>query len=417
MKLDAASLGNHEFDFGLDTLGKRIKESKFPWLNTNILNEKGELIPNTTKYFIREVPWAPVWHPEKRSTLKVCFFGVAYDFRESLLRDREMMRYQDAIETSKKEVEHLKKVEKCSVILPLTHQFSDDDCKLSAALGKDIDLILGGHDHSTEYTTTCGHAPLAKADSDLKTQWVMTLWLNDEGEVDSVDGRLLSLTDADPFDEEIHARVVEWERRGSEEMGKEIGCSKVELDSKAKHLRRGSTNLGNFITDAMRSVHKTDVALMNAGAIRGDQKFRKGRLTKMSATAWHPFGNGVAKIYATGKELKNMINGRLDCYHSFCGHLVQVSGLRYEYNPELPEGKRLVRLTTPDGKDIDEGKNFTVAINDFMLGTSPLKHNRLYNMVTLNDAMPVIQAVFDVIEEAGDKCIEPKLDSRIKVIS
>ena len=45
LNLTAASLGNHEFDFGVDTLKKRIHESEFPWLNTNLLDEKGELFP------------------------------------------------------------------------------------------------------------------------------------------------------------------------------------------------------------------------------------------------------------------------------------------------------------------------------------------------------------------------------------
>ena len=45
LNLTAASLGNHEFDFGVDTLQKRIRESSFPWLNTNLLDETGALFP------------------------------------------------------------------------------------------------------------------------------------------------------------------------------------------------------------------------------------------------------------------------------------------------------------------------------------------------------------------------------------
>lgn len=48
------------------------------------------------------------------------------------------------------------------------------------------------------------------------TQWVMTLWLKEDGTVMSTDGRLLSLTDEDPFDEGIHQKVVEWAEKGEE---------------------------------------------------------------------------------------------------------------------------------------------------------------------------------------------------------
>ena len=45
LNLTAASLGNHEFDFGVETLRKRIQESRFVWLNTNLLDEAGALLP------------------------------------------------------------------------------------------------------------------------------------------------------------------------------------------------------------------------------------------------------------------------------------------------------------------------------------------------------------------------------------
>ena len=76
-------------------------------------------------------------------------------------------------------------------------------------MGDSVDLILGGYDHLTEYKTVCGQAPYVKADSDLKTQWVMTLWLDDDGKADSADGRLLALTDCYRFDPENHDKVVE----------------------------------------------------------------------------------------------------------------------------------------------------------------------------------------------------------------
>merc|ERR1719264_1824920 len=155
------------------------------------------------------------------------------------------------MEAAKKETRHLKNTEKCDVVIPLTHQFSKEDCAMSKALGDSLDLILGGHDHSTEMTTVCGHAPYVKAASDLKTQWIMTLWLDDDGKVESVDGRLLSLTDADPFDEEIHAKVVEWEEKGEAEMGKNCGCFKVDIDAIDAHSRQKLTTGGVFATDAV----------------------------------------------------------------------------------------------------------------------------------------------------------------------
>mmetsp|Transcript_64659 Transcript_64659/g.166397 ORF Transcript_64659/g.166397 Transcript_64659/m.166397 type:complete len:645 (+) Transcript_64659:80-2014(+) len=416
LKLDAASLGNHEFDFGINVLDQRLKESEFPWLNINLMNNQSELLPGTSKYFIKDVPWAPAWGKSSKSTVKFCMFGVAYDVRETMFRDKERILYKDVMNASKEAVKHLRETEKCDVVVPLTHQFSAQDCELSRKLGDSVDLILGGHDHSTEFTSVCGHAPYAKAASNLKTQWILTLWLDDDGHVDSVDGRLLSLTDSDPFCSATHQKIVDWEKLGAAEMDKEMGCLAVDLDSLDAHNRGMETNTAVFITDAVRAMHKTDIAMVNGGTMRGDKVYKKGNLTKAILTQMHPFGNAVVKIFATGAELKNYINLMLKCYEDVCGSFVQVSGLRYEFDPSKPAGERLTKLMTEDGEPIDEAKTFTVAITDFMLANSPLKHNKLYDMVTVNDAVPLVQAFFEAAKVAGKDCVNPKVDGRIKKV-
>uniref|UniRef100_A0A7S0AHD1 5'-nucleotidase n=1 Tax=Pyrodinium bahamense TaxID=73915 RepID=A0A7S0AHD1_9DINO len=412
LKLDASSLGNHEFDFGVDTLAKRVKESNFPWLNINLMDENGKLLPGTTKRVIRDIPFTPAWGKEEKES-RVCIFGAAYDVRETMFKDKERVTYADILNASTKEAGHLRKEEKCNVVLALTHQFSHDDCKMSKALGGNIDLILGGHDHSTEMTTVCGHAPYVKADSDLKTQWVMTLWLGDDGAVQSVDGRLLSLTDTDPFDADIHDKIVEWEEKGAKEMGKKIGCSVVDFDNIDAHSRQGLTNGGVFFTDAVRAFHKTDVALINGGTIRGNKVFKRGDLTKAKITAMHPFGNAIVKIYATGKELRDYIEMCLGCYQDVCGAFVQISGLNYTFAPRAEKGERLQTLVHPDGSKVKDSDKFTVAMSDYMLANSPMKHNKLYDMTTTNDAVPIVAALFEAAKRAGEKCLAPKPDGRI----
>jgi len=416
LKLDAASLGNHEFDVGVDMLEKRVKESNFPWLNTNLMDEHGKLLPGTTERLIKDVPFTPMWDSESKKT-RVCMFGAAYDVRETMFKDKERISYVDVMEAAKKETRHLREDEGCHVVLALTHQFSKEDCAMSKALGDSLDLILGGHDHSTEMTTVCGHAPYVKAASDLKTQWIMTLWLDDDGKVNAVDGRLLSLTDADPFDKEIHDKVVEWEQKGESEMGKTIGCSSEDLDAKDAHSRSQETPLGNFFVDSVRAQHKTDVVLINGGTLRGNKVYSKGDLTKKVITEMHPFGNAVVKFHATGKEIRSYIEHCLRCYESTCGDFVQVSGLKYAFDPKAGAGERLKEVTYSDGRPLKDGDELTVAMSDYMLANSRMKGNRLYNMVTLNDAVPIVSALFQAAQDAhaDGRCISPKSEGRVKI--
>jgi len=413
MELDAASLGNHEFDFGVDVLKQRLSESRFPWLNVNILDEKGDLLPLTTRYLIRDVPWAPRWTPDVQKTLRVCFFGVAYDVRITMFQDIEKIGFIDAINASKQAVHHLKTEEKCDVVVPLTHQFSREDCDLSKELGEDIAVILGGHDHATEFTSVCGHAPFAKAASNLKTQWIITLWVNDDGKVADVDGNMVSLSDADPFDEELHDKVVDWEEKAEKELLKVVGCLKDDLHGVSHDVRTQETTFGNFAADAIRHFHRTDVALVNGGTLRGDKTYHKGDVQKKTVIEFHPFGNCVAKVHTTGKELKDYINTNLNCVEDSCGDLVVVSGLKYDFDSRKPKGERLLKLMLPDGTEVSDDAKFTVSITDYMLNNSPLKNNKLYKMTTLNDAVPMVQAFESEIVNAGKECKHVVLDGRI----
>ena len=136
-----------------------------------------------------------------------CFFGVAYDVREAMFKDVDRIGLDDVFESAKEATRYLKEEKKCNV--------SKEDCQLSKELGTNVDPILGGHDHTTEFTSVCGHAPYAKAASDLKTQWILTLWLSDQGKVESSDAKLLPMADAGPL-RRRHApshRQVGWEGR------------------------------------------------------------------------------------------------------------------------------------------------------------------------------------------------------------
>ena len=91
---------------------------------------------------------------------------------------------------------------------------------------------------------------------------------------------------------------MQWEEKGSKELAKKIGCSSVALEARDDKVRQQETNTGNFVSDAVRSMHRlacskvvgkviaysvflvrtfsrsmrrTDVALINGGTIRGNK--------------------------------------------------------------------------------------------------------------------------------------------------
>lgn len=64
MKVDLVCLGNHEFDFGNEILKKRIRESKFDWLATNVINKKTKKVFDGCKdYLILDIESIKVYIP------------------------------------------------------------------------------------------------------------------------------------------------------------------------------------------------------------------------------------------------------------------------------------------------------------------------------------------------------------------
>merc|ERR1712129_504027 len=116
------------------------------------------------------------------------------------------------------------------------------------------------------------------------------------------------------------------------------------------------------------------------------------------------------KIYATGKEIKTYINRQLECFEDPCGNFIQISGMKYEFDSSEPADKRLGKLM------LDDDSTFTVAMTDFMLANSPMKMNKLYDMVTLNDAVPIVLALVEAVKasDAAGECIDVKTNGRIK---
>ena len=141
MKYDAATLGNHDFDNGLDGLQKQLPHANFPFLIANY--DFSDTILNDT------------FKPYKifrKGDLKIGVFGIGIEL-DGLVAQKlyQNTMYQDPIEKANYYASFLKK--KCDLVICLSHLgFKYKSNKLSdmefAQQTHDIDLIIGGHTHT-----------------------------------------------------------------------------------------------------------------------------------------------------------------------------------------------------------------------------------------------------------------------------
>lgn len=142
MKYDAVTLGNHEFDNGVDTLAAKLKKLQCPVVCANYVVENTPLQDIVKPYTILY-----------RKGLKIGVFGLGVN-PQGLITDVNFspLQYLDPIETGNKTATMLKNQEKCDVVICLSHigTIQKDGIPCDSTLiksAKDIDLVIGGHTH------------------------------------------------------------------------------------------------------------------------------------------------------------------------------------------------------------------------------------------------------------------------------
>lgn len=142
MGYDAGTIGNHEFDDGMDTLAKVLKKADFPFVNANY-NVVNTPLNNLLKSYIII----------KKAGLKIGVFGVGVK-PEGLIfqKNYKGLLYENPVQKAIEISNLLKNKEKCDLIVCLSHLGTDStdvnptDWNIAKAT-KDIDIIIGGHSH------------------------------------------------------------------------------------------------------------------------------------------------------------------------------------------------------------------------------------------------------------------------------
>lgn len=142
MGYDAMTIGNHEFDFGLENMARLFRMANFPVVCSNY-DVTGTVLEGLVK------PYTTFY----RNGLKIGVFGLAPKMEGLVQADKcEGVVYNDPIEAAQKMADLLKNEEGCDVVICLSHlgyQLKNAPCDEELAQKTNhIDAILGGHTHT-----------------------------------------------------------------------------------------------------------------------------------------------------------------------------------------------------------------------------------------------------------------------------
>lgn len=143
MQYDAGTLGNHEFDNGIDTLAVILQKARFPMISSNYEVDNTPIKNQIQPYIIL-----------KKFGLKIGIMALNVDPKSLIIESNYRgLVYRDPIEKAQELSAFLKNKKKCDLVICLSHLGSDSTSVdvndfTVAHQTKHIDIILGGHSHS-----------------------------------------------------------------------------------------------------------------------------------------------------------------------------------------------------------------------------------------------------------------------------
>lgn len=414
--LDIATLGNHEFDFGPDVLLERMKESRFAYTIANVFDKRsGKPFGGASRYVIREM-----------GGVRVAVFGLLLSETASLSSPGPGVRFEDPIKVGKQLSRELRRIG-ADLIIALTHLPMRDDKRLSAEA--DVDLIVGGHEHEL-LESVAGRTLITKMGSDARhfgridLHFVRVTSRPPRGgarnrlsrrsrfKLESTDLQAIPVTAAISDDPTVAAVVAEYESKLDSSLSEVIGKTSVVLEARASVIRRGETNLGNFLADVYKQAMGTDCALINSGGIRSDVTYGPGDLTKKDIISILPFEGILVKVRLTGAHIKRLMESGVSEAGEEDGRFPQVSGLSFTYDRRLPVGSRVTSIEL-GGKAVEQGASYTMAVNAYVLGGGDGYDFRGAEVLVKPEEGPVEpDVVIETIRKLGT--ISPQVEGRIK---
>ena len=358
MGYDLVVVGNHEFDWGVDTLRARMRQSKFPYLGVNVRYSDG-----------RDVPWIPNDTIIHRGKWKIGVIGFASVITPSTTKSTNVtgLRF-DAVAPIIDSVARVMRAKGADVIIAVEHDggfcdrtgttgCSGEIFRMVPAITEKIDLVVSGHSHSLVNTVVNG-IPIVQARSSGRALAVVDIPLPRTGEVVAVVRELAvdSLRPVPAIDSLVARAVAVI----GPKLNEKITTLPADLP------RAGSQYpLGNIIADAFRWAGKTDFAIENTAGIRAP--LRAGPVTFAELFEVQPFGNYLIKVRMRGAQFRDYLEKILG--QNSPG--VHVAGFTVTYDPKAETGSRVKSIHLPEGRTLSDAAFYTVVINDYMLVNDP----------------------------------------------
>ena len=411
---DAATVGNHEFDYGYANLKTISAQANFPLLAANVQYNGATAFDSHTIFTAANGKKIGVFGLETPET--------ATKAHPAKIQGVTFVGGQDMMKLAQTEVDTLKAAG-CDYVICLGHLGIDAESTgnrsidvLNAVTG--IDVFIDGHSHSTldqikaatNGTGKVGNAYLTSTGTKLANVGVVDI--APDGTITTSNVPLDTLTAENADTAAVIRRI---QQQIDADYGAVFAQSEVQLNGEKAQVRTGETNLGDLITDAMlwqagTLGEKVDAAISNGGGIRASLSV--GGLTKKDINTVLPFGNTLYLVKLTGAQLLEALEASTCSLPESIGAFPQVSGIEYTVNTGAkfsstenypgstygkPNAVNRVTIQNVGGVAFDPAETYTIVTNDFLGAGGDTYYTFKSSPVGYDTGVPLDEVLMDYI--------------------
>jgi len=398
---DAATPGNHEFDYGMDRAKELMRDADFPYLSCNWVDLRTNLrVLPEIKVFVRggvRIAFVGITTPETFTKSTPAYFmnKAQTKYIYDILGGEDGQKLYSAVQKAVDKAKCL-----ADVVIGLGHLGVDPSSSpwtseevIAHTTG--FDAFIDGHSH-----TVMENKQVADASGRLVTLTQTGSYFANVGEMTIAPDGTISTRLVSTYDQEdvaVAAEQAAWVNTVDDMLGEKIAVADTKFyitdpATGKRRIRSGETNLGDFVADGIytyfNEVEKLhcDIAIMNGGGIRSDED--AGYWTFKTCKQVSPFGNVACLMSVTGKQIQDA----LEFAARFAGAegkenggFLQVAGATYEIHTDIPNTVQTDDKNVWIGSATGTPRVQNVKIYDRHTGTyEPLDPAKTYALAGMN---------------------------------
>ena len=398
---DAATPGNHEFDYGMDRAKELMRDADFPYLSCNWVDLRTNLrVLPEIKVFVRgcvRIAFVGITTPETFTKSTPAYFmnKAQTKYIYDILGGEDGQKLYSAVQKAVDKAKCL-----ADVVIGLGHLGVDPSSSpwtseevIAHTTG--FDAFIDGHSH-----TVMENKQVADASGRLVTLTQTGSYFANVGEMTIAPDGTISTRLVSTYDQEdpaVAAEQAAWVNTVDDMLGEKIAVADTKFyitdpATGKRRIRSGETNLGDFVADGIYTYFNEveqlhcDIAIMNGGGIRTDVD--AGKWTFKTCKQVSPFGNVACLMSVTGKQIQDA----LEFAARFAGAegkenggFLQVAGATYEIHTDIPNTVQTDDKNVWIGSATGTPRVQNVKIYDRANGTYvPLDENKTYALAGMN---------------------------------